>query len=119
MAKLSAHGPEFARYIGKGGRLLSAREDGVVLCKSVYDRTWKLFGHKKAELTLAEWRARKVAFVESLPAWRRDVKCLPSMACLEEWVSDGVCETPTGDRVEPDGTGPDGAPSWLLIFGMI
>ena len=43
----------------------------------------------------------------------------PSMRMLEKWSEDGVCLTPTGKRVEPDGYGPDGSPSWLLAMGMI
>lgn len=43
----------------------------------------------------------------------------PSDNCLMESVSDGVCSTPAGNRVEPDGHDSDGFPSWLLILGMI
>jgi len=43
----------------------------------------------------------------------------PSMATLEKWSYDSVCKTPTGKRVEPDGHGSDGSPSWLLVFGLI
>jgi hypothetical protein len=43
----------------------------------------------------------------------------PSLAELEDWNNDGICESITGDTVEPDGHGPDGAPSWLLAMGMI
>ena len=43
----------------------------------------------------------------------------PSMATLERWGMDSVCKTPTGKRVEPDGHGPDGSPSWLLVFSLI
>ena len=43
----------------------------------------------------------------------------PSMATLERWSYDSICKTPTGKRVEPDGHGSDGSPSWLLVFGMI
>jgi hypothetical protein len=43
----------------------------------------------------------------------------PSMASLERWGMDGVCKTPTGKRVEPDGHGSDGSPSWLMVFGLI
>lgn len=43
----------------------------------------------------------------------------PSMTTLEKWNWDGVCKTPTGKRVEPDGHGPDGSPSWLLALGLI
>lgn len=43
----------------------------------------------------------------------------PNLEAMEEWVNDGIAETVTGDRTEPDGYGPDGAPSWLLALGMI
>lgn len=43
----------------------------------------------------------------------------PSIATLEKWSNDGICKTPTGHKVEPDGHGPDGVPSWLLLMGMI
>lgn len=43
----------------------------------------------------------------------------PTFSELESWVYDSVCESLTGDRVEPDGTGPDGAPSWLLALHLI
>jgi hypothetical protein len=31
----------------------------------------------------------------------------------------GVCETPLGNRVEPDGHDEYGAPSWMLVMGVI
>jgi len=43
----------------------------------------------------------------------------PSLNTLGKWDSDGVSKTPTGFRVEPDGWGPDGSPSWLLAMEMI
>ena len=43
----------------------------------------------------------------------------PGMGTLEKYSNDGVCTTPTGHRTEPDGYGPDGSPSWLLVLGMI
>ena len=43
----------------------------------------------------------------------------PSMASLERWSMDSVCKSVTGKRVEPDGHGSDGSPSWLLVFGLI
>ncbi len=45
-------------------------------------------------------------------------KC-PSLKSLEEWSNDGICESVTGENVEPDGYDCDGAPSWLLALGMI
>ncbi|MFZ9315723.1 MAG: hypothetical protein ACO236_00420 [Candidatus Nanopelagicaceae bacterium] len=46
--------------------------------------------------------------------WCSDWYPVPSMAELEEWTFDSVCENPRGDCVEPDH--PD---SWLAIFGLI
>ena len=42
----------------------------------------------------------------------------PSMASLER-MSDGIAKSVTGKTVEPDGYGPDGSPSWLLVLGFI
>jgi len=44
---------------------------------------------------------------------------VPSERTLEKWMFDDVCKTPTGHRVEPDGHGPDGSPSWLRALGLI
>lgn len=38
---------------------------------------------------------------------------------LKEAVMDGVCETPNGTSVEPDGVDSTGVPSWLMIHGLI
>jgi hypothetical protein len=43
----------------------------------------------------------------------------PSLKTLEKQNFDGVCTTVTGHRVEPDGFGPDGTPSWNLVLGII
>ncbi len=40
----------------------------------------------------------------------------PSLRTLEKWSSDGIAKSVTGHRVEPDGYGPDGSPSWLLVM---
>lgn len=44
---------------------------------------------------------------------------VPDEQQIESWVFDSICETPTGDEVEPDGVGPDGVPSWLLLLGFV
>jgi hypothetical protein len=46
-------------------------------------------------------------------------KC-PSLNSIQklEWEK-GACMTPTGHKVEPDGFGPDGSPSWMLVLGVI
>lgn len=43
----------------------------------------------------------------------------PSMVALERMNNDGICTTVTGLKVEPDGIGEDGSPSWLLCLGLI
>lgn len=43
----------------------------------------------------------------------------PSESRLMAMAEAGMSTTPTGQRVEPDGFGPDGSPSWLLVMGMI
>jgi hypothetical protein len=42
---------------------------------------------------------------------------VPNIERLSE--DSGTCATPSGYRVEPDGHGPDGSPSWLLVLGVI
>jgi len=43
----------------------------------------------------------------------------PSPRQMEKWMMDGVAKSIDGKRVEPDGFSPSGAPSWLLVLGMI
>lgn len=43
----------------------------------------------------------------------------PGMGTLEKYSYNGVSKTVTGYRTEPDGYGPDGSPSWLLVLGVI
>jgi len=42
----------------------------------------------------------------------------PSLSALEK-MGDGLAKSVTGKTVEPDGYGPDGSPSWLLVLGYI
>lgn len=43
---------------------------------------------------------------------------VPSMRTLTQ-MGEGLSKSVTGKTVEPDGYGPDGSPSWLLVLGMI
>ncbi len=43
----------------------------------------------------------------------------PTMKTLEKYSFDGISKSVTGKRCEPDGHSEDGAPSWLLVLGMI
>ena len=51
--------------------------------------------------------------------WIKGFKSPPSIKKMEQWMEDGIAETVTGERVEPDGMGTDGSPSWLIVMGMI
>ena len=117
--ELDASGPELHRYFSVArGALISVRTSGVTLCRQV-DDDWKVLSRKKADIPLAQWVANKKAALSSLACWQLDVEELPGMQELMAWNEDGICETPTGHRVEPDGTGPDGVPSWLLALRLI
>ncbi len=48
-----------------------------------------------------------------------DFEDVPDDNTLQRWMFDGVVRSITGETVEPDGYGPDGAPSWLLALGLI
>ena len=109
----------FRFFDQKTGRLVSIRDDGTVNHKSIADRDFRRVAQKKAEVPMEQWVAAKQAKYDALPEWTKKVKRLPSMASLEKWSNDGVCMTPTGHKVEPDGHGPDGVPSWLLLLHFI
>ena len=114
-----ANGAELHRYFSIArAALISVRSNGVTLCRQV-DDDWKVLSRKKAEYPLAQWVANKKATFNSLSDWQRVVEELPSMQELMAWDADGICETPTGHHVEPDGSGPDGVPSWLRALRLI
>jgi hypothetical protein len=50
--------------------------------------------------------------------WRGKRYETPPLEQIEEWTYDSVCDSLEDDTVEPDGIGPDGAPSWLLALGL-
>jgi len=117
--ELDANGTELHRYFSVArGVLISVRSNGVTLFRQV-DDDWTVLSRKKADVPLAQWVANKKAALSSLSRWQLEVEELPSMQELMAWNEDGICETPTGHRVEPDGTGPDGVPSWLRALRLI
>ena len=119
LSERDANGTELHRYFSIArAALISVRSNGVTLCRQV-DDDWRVLCRKKAECSTAQWLANKKAMLNSLSRWQREVEELPSMQELMAWDADGVCETPTGHRVEPDGTGPDGVPSWLRVLRLI
>ena len=85
-----------------------------------------------SDVTLKEVLTNEQIVVLNVPILNRDFKIRvisfadkvlgkksPSCNQLEKWQDNGYCMTPTGYKVEPDGTGPDGIPSWMRIMGMI
>jgi len=43
----------------------------------------------------------------------------PTMKTLQKYSWDGIAKTVTGKKTEPDGYGPDGSPSWMLVMEII
>ena len=119
MTKLSEHGEELFCYLcTKAQGLISVRSDGTKLRRTPYCDDWTLYARKKDGVSLQDWTANRLDFKATLPPWRL-VSSLPSPSELEAWTFDGVAETVTGDTIEPDGIGLDGAPSWLLALGVV
>lgn len=115
-----AQAEEFARFFSMKYRaLVSYRTDGHILIQRIGDPGFRPFMTKKPHVPLDQWIANKRTQISAVPAWCFEVHELPSMEELEEWGSDSLCDTPTGHTVEPDGTGPDGVPSWLRCLGLI
>jgi len=51
--------------------------------------------------------------------WLTGISKPPTLKTLEKWSMNGVAKSVTGAKVEPDGFGPDGSPSWLLACSLI
>jgi hypothetical protein len=45
--------------------------------------------------------------------------CAPDEDELERLVCDSICPSLTGESVEPDGHDSHGAPSWMLLLGLV
>ncbi len=118
-SELNANGSELHRYFSIArGALISIRSNGVTLFLQI-DDDWRVLSRKKVDVPLAQWVANKKAAPISMERRQLKVEELPSIEELMAWNDDGICETPTGHRVEPDGTGPDGVPSWLRALRLI
>ena len=117
--ELDANGSELHRYFSIArGALISVRSNGVTLCRQV-DDDWKVLSRKKVAVPLVQWVVNKTSSLSTLAHWQLEVDELPSLKDLRAGNEDGIGETPTGHRVEPDGTGPDGVPSWLRALRLI
>ena len=79
------------------------------------------FRNDKPEIASIEfmYRTYKIKTI-SLPKYiGRPFTKAPGLSALERMAEDGVAKSVTGKRVEPDGFGADGSPSWLLVLGYI
>ena len=96
------------------------RDTDVVPAGSVLRVTWS---DTPAGVQLVTWAdapgGERILRLKGRSIGRALAGEVPSPDQLEEWTFDSVCETPTGDEVEPDGYGQDGCPSWLLLLGMV
>ena len=119
MAKLSAHNEMFRYFSVRYAGLIAVMDDGVVMRRTVYSNGWKILSRKKPGIPLQQWIESKKRQYDELEEWKRKTTKLPSEQTLARWVTDCMCETPTGYEVEPDGAGPDGVPSWLILLRMI
>jgi hypothetical protein len=119
MSLLDQYTPVLRYFSPAKHALVTLTKEGLTLIRRVDDDDWQIAGRKKEALSYDEWIAIKQKNIAQLPAWAIEVKELPSREQLEDWLAGGICETPSGDRVEPDGHGPDGVPSWLLLLGLI
>jgi hypothetical protein len=120
MATLSKQGNEIFRFfsIRKRG-LISIRDNGVILRRTPWSNGWKIIAKKKPEVSIDAFLQSARDRYEKLAEWKKQIKSIPTYETLEEWEREGICETPTGYSVEPDGVGPDGVPSWLRCFSII
>ena len=119
MAKVSAHGTALFTYFSVRRRGLARyMSDGTILRRTPWQSGWRVYGKTTPE-RIAKIVAEKEAWIAGRPAWLRDIRSLPPFRTLVAWEADGICETPTGHRVESDGTGPDGCPSWLRLLSFI
>jgi hypothetical protein len=119
MSLIDHYSPVLSYFSPTAHALVTLTAEGVTLIRRIDDDDWKIRARKKEALSYDEWIAIKRRNIAQLPAWALDIQDLPSLEDLEEWLSDGLCQTPTGHDVEPDGEGPDGVPSWLRLLGLI
>jgi hypothetical protein len=76
-------------------------------------------GTRIASVTVADFPAPIKINLQNAHKWIKGFIAPPSIKVMEAWMFDSVAKTVTGQRVEPDGIGSDGSPSWLIVLGMI
>ena len=92
----------------KDGRMIP-KGSGVLIDWAEYPSRGSVVIYDEKEYRMSGWGIGQMLCADEPPSRNQ----------VEEWVYDSVCPTPTGHEVEPDGYGPDGCPSWLLLMGLI
>lgn len=105
-------------HVLQAGRIYEYREDGTVWVKS-FGEEYRKYASKKEGVDLSLWLKTKKERIATMEEWRTVAEDFPSLRQLKKWDNDGVSKTPSGWTVEPDGYGPDGSPSWLIILGWV
>ena len=76
-------------------------------------------GHLRAVRT-KNMKDNFIGKFKKMPSLTTLQKKMPSLTTLQKWEWQGrYCETVLGEKTEPDGYGPSGAPSWMLVMGVI
>jgi hypothetical protein len=115
-------GTEVIRFFAETAcGMVSVRSTTQLYLKTIGRGSWKPWKRKAALSALSDeaWLQGYVDHVRGLPRWQQEITDLPTIEQIEEWAADSVCETPSGETVEHDGTGPDGSVSWLRLLGLI
>lgn len=124
-AKMESSGPELLRYYSpKYACLASIRATGEIWTKSLY-KDWMSTKRIKSVKGATQEEHNEIVrknietLKERLQPWQIDAK-LPSLSSVKKWITGDVgVKSPTGYTVDPDGVGPDGVPSWLILLRMI
>jgi hypothetical protein len=77
--------------------------------------------HPDQFVLLTDEKEQKIGLVRYINAHKyfKGFKAPPSERALWKMSDDGIATTPIGNRTEPDGYGPKGDPSWLIVLGLI
>ena len=81
--------------------------------------TFALEGGVERRVRLNPYRLYRLVEVVNREGHGIPVDAPPDEDELRSLVCDSVCPSITGHSVEPDGHGPDGEPSWMLVLGLV
>lgn len=61
----------------------------------------------------------KISRITQAHTWLNGFRKPPTFKTLEKYSNNGIAKTPLGNSTEPDGYDSQGAPSWMLVLGLI